>query len=91
MLRFVLWGALLWILGLVLRRILTGGKGKPARNRPPAGSAPRSGGMMVLDPVCKTYILRDSARRLRESGGEEQYFCSESCERKYLEQKGLAS
>jgi YHS domain-containing protein len=91
MFRIALWAVLLWILGLIFRRILTGGKKRPAPNRPPAGGVPQSGGMMVLDPVCNTYVLRSSARRLRESGGTERFFCSESCERKYLEQKDLAS
>ncbi len=37
---------------------------------------------MVLDPQCKTYVVKDRslARRIR---GSEHFFCSEACARQY--------
>lgn len=38
----------------------------------------QSGGEMVQDPVCKTYIPK-SAALAKYSGGQTVYFCSQQC------------
>ncbi len=40
---------------------------------------------MVLDPECRTYVVKDRAvtRRL---GGESHFFCSEACAQRYEKQ-----
>ncbi len=47
-----------------------------------AAPAPLKGQEMVLDPECRTYIIRDRAvsRRL---GGKSIFFCSEACAERY--------
>jgi YHS domain-containing protein len=42
---------------------------------------------MVLDPECRTYVIKDRAvtRRLR---GKPSYFCSEACAQRYEEKQG---
>ena len=42
---------------------------------------------MVLDPECRTYVVKDRAvsRRMR---GETLYFCSESCARQHEDKHG---
>jgi YHS domain-containing protein len=41
---------------------------------------------MVQDPFCKTYIPRREAVR-RRVGGQEHFFCSEECARKFEAQE----
>jgi YHS domain-containing protein len=41
---------------------------------------------MVRDPVCDTYIPRREAVS-RVIGGQEYFFCSETCAKKFLEEK----
>jgi YHS domain-containing protein len=41
---------------------------------------------MVKDEVCNTYLPRDEAI-LEKTNGEEHYFCSQECRRKFLEQR----
>lgn len=40
---------------------------------------------MVLDPVCRTYVLKDRAVT-RNFPEEKKYFCSEECAQKYTAQ-----
>lgn len=42
--------------------------------------------VMVQDPVCKVYFPQREAYRLRY-GGEDLYFCSEKCKKKFIELK----
>lgn len=39
---------------------------------------------MVLDPECRTYVLKERAVT-RSARGAKQYFCSEACAQKYDE------
>lgn len=39
---------------------------------------------MVLDPQCRTYVIRERAVT-RRVGGTTHYFCSEACARQYEE------
>jgi len=41
-------------------------------------------GVLVKDPVCGTYVSKDSDIRIKE-GDEVRYFCSYECRDKYLE------
>jgi YHS domain-containing protein len=43
-------------------------------------------GTMVKDEVCSTYLPREQAVR-DVIDGKEQFFCSEECRRKFIEQK----
>jgi hypothetical protein len=45
------------------------------------------GGEMVRDRVCNTFLPRSRALRVR-IGGEDHFFCSDSCRSKALEQAG---
>jgi len=51
--------------------------------RPSAGPAERSGGTLVRDPHCGTYIPMTRALRLGDGSGA-QFFCSDDCRRAYL-------
>lgn len=44
-------------------------------------------GEMVQDPVCGTYVDKDSAITVR-NGEQVLYFCSYECRKKYLEGRG---
>lgn len=63
-------------------RIYSGLRRVRARNPGPGRTGGKVQGVMVKDEVCGTYIPREDA--LRESrGGEEHFFCSEECRRKF--------
>ena len=51
--------------------------GKDARAR-------LKGEEMVLDPECRTYVVKDRAVT-RRIGGNDTFFCSEPCARRYEE------
>ena len=72
---------LLLLLGLswLASRVLRG----PATRRAPGGS-PSTGGRMVRDRVCNTFLPRSSALVARD-GDEERFFCSEACRGTFLE------
>lgn len=54
-------------------------------NRPQAPKQ-KAGGIMVKDEVCNTYLPKEEAvRELYQ--GQEYFFCSEECRRKFLETK----
>ena len=42
-------------------------------------------GVLVKDPVCGTYVSRDSDIRIKD-GGEVRCFCSYECRDKYLKE-----
>jgi YHS domain-containing protein len=49
-------------------------------------SRPRLSGMMVKDEACNTYVPKEEA--LREViDGQEYFFCSKDCQKKFLEQR----
>lgn len=77
-LRFILFVLIAYFVFLALR-IFSGSRRMKPSSRPQ--TAPKSGGVMVKDEVCGTYIPRDEAvTEVRE--GVERYFCSEDCRRK---------
>lgn len=72
-----------WLLGRLLR---LSSRGRPAQGRPrsAAGGAPRAAGVMVRDRVCNTYLPRPQALTVNR-GGQEHFFCSESCRGRFLD------
>jgi uncharacterized protein len=53
---------------------------------PPPQSTKSLSGLMVQDNVCKTYLPKDEAiKQIHE--GQEYFFCSKECQRKFLETK----
>ena len=76
---------LLLLLRLALRFLLglLQGLTEPARGTAPGGRSGTGGkatiaGELVKDPVCSTYIPRDSAIAVRV-GAETRYYCSTTC------------
>jgi YHS domain-containing protein len=76
---FLVWTFRILVILLILRFVirLVTQMNKPARRRsgPPAE---RSGGTLVRDPQCGTYIAPDRALALSTGGGT-VYFCSTAC------------
>ncbi|HWX25797.1 MAG TPA: hypothetical protein VN083_12170, partial [Vicinamibacteria bacterium] len=64
----------LLLLRLVLRALVGRGRKAPPRPDPQPGR----GGDLVRDAVCNTHLPRERALHAR-IGGQECYFCSESC------------
>jgi uncharacterized protein len=76
--------ALLLVLRLVSRFVLglvqglAGPVGAPGSGRSAPGGRAKIAGELVRDPVCSTYVPRDSAIAARV-GGETRYYCSTAC------------
>lgn len=86
-------GALIWIaraiILLVVLRILLrllfaprGGGVSGGRPMPRTGPVERSGGELVRDPQCHTYVPKARAIAVQR-GGETLYFCSAKCRDEY--------
>jgi YHS domain-containing protein len=56
---------------------------RPGTEKPGTGTGARVA--LVQDPVCHTYIPKDTAVVLN-SGGSEHYFCSERCAEAFRDQ-----
>lgn len=67
----LLFRALSIVIGSAMRAARTDGERRPL-----------PGEEMVLDPECRTYVLKGRAVA-RTSGGVRRYFCSEECARKH--------
>ena len=53
---------------------------------PSSQSKKQLSGLMVQDDVCKTYLPKEEAiKEIHE--GQEYFFCSQECQRKFLETK----
>ena len=85
MIRWILTAiALLLLLRLVLRFVLgvfqglATPPGGTASSRGSSGGPARIAGELVRDPVCSTYIPRESAITARV-GGETRHYCSTAC------------
>jgi hypothetical protein len=78
------------IVNLILRLIFSGTRPSQSRRDTARGPMPgrqsrpeQTGGTLVQDPQCGTYIV--PARALRSgSGTEAHYFCSDGCRTAYL-------
>jgi hypothetical protein len=78
---FLLDALVLFFIVRMILRLVTGGR--PARSpRSPASTPERSGGTLVRDPQCGTYIPESRAIRVG-SGDRTQYFCSTDCRDAY--------
>ena len=69
--------ALRFVLGL-FQGLAEPAPGEAAGRRGAAGKPARIAGELVKDPVCATYIPRESAISARV-GGETRYYCSTTC------------
>jgi uncharacterized protein len=69
--------ALRFVTGL-MRGLSEPSDGAASSGRRPAGGRARIAGELVKDPVCGTYIPRDSAIAARVAG-ETRYYCSVTC------------
>ncbi len=79
---FVLW--LLWLARAAVRLVGDAPRRRGAPGRERAPRALRSEGTMVRDRICNTFLPRAQALHLRR-GGEDHFFCSETCRAKFLE------
>ncbi len=82
MMRFVLEIIGIFILYYTIKTVL-GSAIRASREEHASAAAPQ-GKEMVLDPECRTYIVKDRALS-RRLGGRPLYFCSEACARHYEE------
>jgi uncharacterized protein len=71
---------LYYALKTVLRAAVRGYQGEDNRRTRLMGED------MVLDPECRTYVLKERAIT-RRIGGENHSFCSEACAKQYEEKK----
>jgi len=72
---------LFFVIRLILR--LFSGRRSVTTRRPPAQTPERSGGTLVRDPQCGTYVPESRAIRVG-SGDKALYFCSAACRDAYL-------
>ena len=77
--------ALRFVLGLL--QGLATPAGGTASSRGSSGGPAKIAGELVRDPVCSTYIPRDSAIAVRVAG-ETRYYCSTTCRDKDAESGG---
>ncbi len=86
MARLVSWLLDALVLFLIVRTFMRAiGGGGAARKSRPTTSAPtpeRSGGTLVRDPQCGTYVPESSAVRVK-AGDKTLYFCSTACRDAY--------
>ena len=79
MLKFVILAAVAFI----LYKMLTNDKKKKVHDKKQKDEKLAEEGVLVKDPVCGTYVSKDSDIRIKE-GGEVKCFCSYECRDKYL-------
>jgi len=78
---------LLAILAYILYRLLFRGKRSISHGRPASTHFPKKEDILVEDLVCHTYIPQSQALVYRE-GNTVRYFCSETCQKKFLSEQG---
>jgi uncharacterized protein len=79
--RFFLYAIFAYVIYVFLRFLFS-----PQRPSRPRRSRPQLSGIMVKDEVCNTYLPKDEAI-LERTDGEDHYFCSQDCRKKFLEQR----
>ncbi len=79
MLKFVILGVVCFI----LYKLVTNDKKKKVEVKNKADEKLAKEGVLVKDPVCGTYVSKDSDIRIKE-GQEVRCFCSYECRDKYL-------
>lgn len=84
--RVVAWlldAIVLFLLARMVVRLLTGGRAVQRGAAAPRAQTPeRSGGTLVRDPQCGTYVPESRALQVR-ADGETLYFCSAACRDAY--------
>jgi hypothetical protein len=87
------WIARAFVVALIFRvvaRLFWPGAGRqPSRPQSPAQSSERSGGTLVRDPQCGTYVSRERSFQVGH-GAAALYFCSIDCRDKYAVAHGHA-
>jgi YHS domain-containing protein len=71
----------------VLYRLFMNDNKKKAEKEAETKKKKVDSGEMVKDPVCGTYVEKDSAITVR-NGDQTLYFCSYECRKKYIESVG---
>lgn len=82
---------LLVVIGLIawlIRSLSRSRRSRPVRSRPPDPHL-HGGESMVRDRICNTYLPRDRAVVLTH-GGQDHFFCSETCRNDFLSQADSA-
>ena len=80
-LRLIVYALLAYVIYLVIRFFSALNRRSISQETPKT-----SGGIMVKDEVCNTYLPKDEAiRELYQ--GKEYFFCSQECRQKFLETK----
>jgi YHS domain-containing protein len=79
--RFFLYVIIAYAIYSFLRLLMS-----PRRSTRSEQSRPQLSGVMVKDEICNTYLPKDEAL-LEKADGEDHYFCSQECRRKFLEQR----
>ena len=91
---FFFWFVRVIVLLLVIRLIVRGiysviGQRQRPRTAPTSRMAERSGGTLVRDPQCGTYIPESRALVVGR-GGDSRYFCSAGCRDSWIAAHGGA-
>ncbi|MFW5487477.1 MAG: transcriptional regulator [Desulfovibrio sp.] len=71
--------------GFILYKLFTGDKKKKSSAASKKQEKMAASGQMLKDPVCGTYVSKDSEIRVRE-GDKVHAFCSYECRDKFLKQ-----
>ncbi len=71
--------------GFILYKLFTGDKKKKTSATTKKQEKMAASGQMLKDPICGTYVSKDSDIRVRE-GDNIHAFCSYECRDKYLKQ-----
>jgi len=87
MIRRLLWLAVVACLAWVVRSSLRASRSGPAPEGP-RRAAPCSGGRMVRDRVCNTFVPDGRALVVADEGTK-HYFCSEKCRAEFLEGRAV--
>ena len=84
--RYLLWALLIYFLYRFLKSSLKKGQiGRRNQGSPKEAVTD----LLMKDPVCQTYIPRESAY-VAAIEGQEYYFCSEACRDRFIENKNKA-
>ncbi len=86
MMRLLIWLGIIYLLYRALRRLVQTGTIPGGSGKFP-GTRDVSGDLMVQDPCCGVYFLREDGHHLRH-GGKDLYFCSPECREKYMGEHG---
>jgi len=81
MLKFIVIGVALFL----VYKLFMGDKKKKEMNNAEATKKKAASGEMIKDPICGTYVDRDSNIRVKQ-GEKVHVFCSYECRDKYIKQ-----